>query len=383
MLISVQSPSQAWNALVVGAYTDLTNIEDENLVGYKAIAPAEGLSPFSSTSLVWEKKWPIKPDILLEGGNLAIGEDGFITECDELSVLTTHHKPTSAQFEVFSMTSAATAKAAWMAAQIQSEYPEMWPETVRGLMIHSADWSEAMKLQFFNGPTERLKYLNLLRICGYGIPNLQKAIYCTKNSLTIIAEEKLQPFAKKEETSGYRTKEMHFYQIPWPKDVLLELGNTPVKMNVSLSYFIEPGPGEIGWKDRYRYRSHGLKFDVNTVNETKTQFVKRINKAAREEDEGSESVNDSGRWAIGSQNRNLGSVHSDFIEGTAADLSTCHLIGVFPVIGWWRERSHLNKWDRKTRYSLIISIETPDIEVDLYTPVAIKMKVPINRLYLQ
>ena len=32
----------------------------------------------------------------------------------------------------------ATAQAAHMAAQIYAEYPGIWPETVRALMIHSA-----------------------------------------------------------------------------------------------------------------------------------------------------------------------------------------------------------------------------------------------------
>lgn len=375
---SVHSPGQSWNALTVGAFTELVQIEEENLKDYRALAPPGGLSPFSTTSMTWEKKWPIKPEVLFEGGNIAINDEGFTTVSDELSLLTTHAQPRMAHFESFNMTSAATAKAAWMAAQIQEHYPEIWPETIRCIIVHSADWTSTMKEQFFTGTTKRLKFQNLVRTCGYGVPSLEKALYCTNNSLSLISEEEIQPFDRKENNSGFRTKEMHFYEIPWPKEVLMELGNTKVKMKVTLSYFIEPGPGEIGWKDRYRYRSHGLKFDVNTSTETKDQFIKRINKASREENEALDSRNDSGRWAIGSQNRNLGSLHSDFIEGTAAELATCNFLGIYPVIGWWRERSHLNKWDKKTRYSLMISIETPEMEVDIYTPVAIKLKIPIE-----
>jgi hypothetical protein len=375
---SVHSPGQSWNALTVGAFTDKFQINDPNLIEYEPLAPPGGLSPFSTTSLTWEKKWPIKPDIVLEGGNAAKDPSGFTTECDDLSLLTIHHQHTLRQFETFNMTSAATAKASWMAAKIQSQYASAWPETIKGLLVHSAEWTDTLKNQFFHGNSEKSKYLNLLRTCGYGVPNLEKALHCTSNSLILVAQEELQPFDKKAGTSGYSTKEMHFHELPWPKETLLDLGEIPVKMRVTLSYFVEPGPGEIGWKDRYRYRSHGLKFDVNTPNETREQFVKRINKAAREEDERAESSNDSGRWLIGSQNRNLGSIHSDIIQGTAAEISTCNYIGVFPVIGWWRERSHLNKWNKMTRYSLIVSIETPQLEVDLYTPVAIQLKIPIE-----
>jgi hypothetical protein len=80
---------------------------------------------------------------------------------------------------------------------------------------------------------------------------------------------------------------------------------------------------------------------------------------------------------LGGQARDKGSIHSDIWQGSAQDLATSNLIAVSPVIGWWRERSHLNKWNRKTRYSLIVSISTPDQEVDVYTPVAIKLGVPV------
>lgn len=374
---SVHSPSQSWNAISVGAYTDLTQITDPRLNGYSALAPQGGLSPYSSTSLTWETtKWPIKPEILFEGGNIAINENNDVTECDDLSVLTTHFRPNSSQFIPFCMTSAATAKAAWTAAQIQAQYPDAWPETIRGLMIHSANWTQTMKDQFFTGSSNKARYRNLIRACGYGVPSLEKAIYCTNNNLVLIAQETLQPFDK--DGSSYKTKEMHFFELPWPKEVLLELGNTPVKLKVTLSYFIEPGPGEVGWKDKYRYRSHGLKFDINSSSESKDEFIRRINKAAREDEEEIDSTNDSQRWAIGSQQRHLGSIHSDFIEGTAAEIASCNFIGIYPVIGWWRQRHHLNKWNKETRYSLIVSLETPSQEVDLYSSVAVSLEIPIE-----
>ena len=73
---------------------------------------------------------------------------------------------------------------------------------------------------------------------------------------------------------------MHLHELPWPKDVLLNLpDDTKVNMRVTLSYFIEPGPGEIGWKDRYRYASHALRFELNSPGESKSEFAKRVNKA--------------------------------------------------------------------------------------------------------
>jgi hypothetical protein len=145
---SVHDPGQSWNALTVGAYTEKSILSDPNLEDYTPLAQPGELSPFSSTSCHWDRKWPVKPDIVLEGGNLAKASDGFISELDDLALLSTGHQPTLRQFGAISATSAAAAQAAWMAAQIQARYPEAWPETIRGLMIHAAEWPDALKRQF-------------------------------------------------------------------------------------------------------------------------------------------------------------------------------------------------------------------------------------------
>jgi hypothetical protein len=374
---SVQDPAQSWNALTVGAYTALDHISDLTLAGYEPVAPAQGLSPFSTTSCTWENKWPNKPDIVMEGGNLARDSSGYTTECDDLSLLTTYYDPQQYHFIPFSMTSAATAQAAWFAAQIQVSYPEFWPETIRALMVHSAQWPETMKQQFHQRDS-KTTLKRLLRIVGYGVPNLERALYSASNSLTLIAQSVIQPFDKKE-NGGYKTKDMHLYELPWPKEVLQSLPyGTEVEMRITLSYFIEPGPGEIGWEYRYRYASHALRFDLNAPGESKSEFLKRINKAARDEEEGApgtESVSD--HWQIGSQARDKGSIHSDIWQGTAAELADSNIIAVVPRIGWWRERAHLGRWDRKTRYALVVSIYTPEESVDIYTQVATQIGIAV------
>lgn len=376
---SVHDPAQSWNAITVGAITDLVDIVDPNLESYQPVAEARTLSPFSTTSSSWEEnKWPIKPELVLEGGNLAKDGSGFATECDDLSVLSTTYQPHSqGYFYPFNMTSAATAQLARMAASIRAEYPSYWEETIRALLVHSADWPEPLKNQFTSSDTKS-ELKKLLSICGYGVPNLDRALYSAKNSLTLISQAEIQPFDKKPK-GGMRTKDMHFYDLPWPTEVLQELpDDVRVKMKVTLSYFIEPGPGEIGWKDRYRYASHALRFDINNPGESKEEFIKRINKAAREEDEQITSTQSaSGYWMLGSNARDRGSIHSDTWLGTSADLASSNYISIMPKIGWWRERTHLGCWDRTTRYSLIVSIETENTEVDVYTPIITMLKLPV------
>lgn len=379
---SIHDPGQAWNALTIGAYTQLSNITEATLSGFKPLAGVNQLSPFSTTSRTWDDKWPIKPEVVFEGGNMAVDDHGFTTECDDLRLISTFYKPQEKLLECFSMTSAATAQAAHFAAQIQSKYPEYWPETIRALIVHSAKWPEELKSQFAsnNSKTELKK---VLHTCGYGVPNLDRAIYCASNSLTLIAESEIQPYQK--DGIKYSTKDMHLYRLPWPMEILQELGEMEVEMRVTLSYFIEPGPGEIGWKDRYRYASHALRFDLNSPTETEDEFVRRINKASWDEENGKpDTPSAADHWLIGSQSRDKGSIHSDIWHGSASELASSNLIAVYPRIGWWRERHYLKRYNSLTRYSLIISIETPEqnIEqkIDIYTPVAIQVthSVPVQ-----
>jgi hypothetical protein len=381
---SVHDPAQSWNALTVGAYTQLDQIKNKSFAGCSPVAPFGGLSPFSTTSLKWEEKWPIKPEILMEGGNAADDGKGlYDSGIDDLSLLSTNRDPSTKNFCGFNMTSAAAAQAAWFAAQIYNIYPDIWPETIRALIVHSAEWTDALKKQFLSEPPNKTQYTRLLRICGYGVPNLQRALYSGSNSLTLIAQEQLQPFDKninkENKEVGYRTKEMHLHQLPWPKEVLQALPpDIKVRMRVTLSYFIEPGPGEIGWKDRYRYQSHALRFKVKSPTESNELFVKRINAAARLENEGSpDTESPSEHWLIGSKGRDKGSIHSDIWDGSAADLAESGVIAVYPVIGWWRERAYRGRWNHKCRYSLIVSINTPEENIDIYTPVAIKVGITV------
>lgn len=373
---SIHDPGQAWNAITVGAYTELDRIDDPDLSGYEVIAPKQGLSPFTTTSFTWDRRrWPIKPDVVMEGGNLAKDDTNFVTEADELSILSTHYKPTEAHFQPFNMTSAAAAKVAWMAARIADQYPDYWPETVRGLIIHSAEWPD-MLIQQFRSPNGKGGNEQLLSACGYGVPDMRRALYSASNSLTLITQNELQPFYKNEK-SNLTMKDLHLYDLPWPVEVLQELPDeTEVSMRITLSYFIEPGPGEIGWKDRYRYPSHSLRFDIKSSTETRDDFLKRINLASREEGEespGTASASD--HWELGVKLRNRGSIHSDIWHGTASELANSNIIAVFPRTGWWKERAYLEKWDQQTRYSLIVSIHTPEETVDIYTPVANKIGI--------
>jgi hypothetical protein len=115
----IHDPGQAWNAITVGAYTERTRITEPLFNGWSPIARPGELSPSSTTSCIWQSQWPLKPEIVMEGGNMALSPDGKMADfTDSLSLLTTHHQPFVRLFTVTGDTSAATAGASRIGAMI-------------------------------------------------------------------------------------------------------------------------------------------------------------------------------------------------------------------------------------------------------------------------
>ena len=366
----IHDPGQSWNALTVGAFTEKAHIDPATYPDWIPIAPPGDLSPSSTTSVIWARPWPLKPDIVLEGGNLGLDPGtGTADYVDSLELLSTYYRPLEKLLITSRETSAATALASRMAAILQAQYPDYLPETLRALLVHSADWTPAMHHRVSAARLPRRKSAeHLLRCYGFGVPQLQSLLWSAQNSLTLIAQESLQPYDRVD--GAVKTRDMHIHAIPWPREVLQQLGETPVEMRITLSYFIEPNPARRGWTKKHRYMSHGLRFDVKTPTETLGQFRARINQAARDEELGNPTSSDAGDWLLGPDIRSLGSIHSDRWKGTAADLAERGFIGVYPVIGWWRERHQLGRWGKMARYSLVVTIKTPETVMDIYNPVA-------------
>ncbi|MBL34311.1 MAG: hypothetical protein CMI03_09015 [Oceanospirillaceae bacterium] len=373
----IHDPAQAWNALTVGAMTNLARITEADAEHYTPIAEIGGLSPFSTTSQTWQAHWPLKPDVVFEGGNVA--KDGLgAAWMPSLSLLTTNANPAERLLTTSNATSAASALCARMAAQLMARYPNLWPESIRGLIVHSAQWTDAMKRMFLpaRGEPTKAQTTELVRHCGFGEPSIDRALWSADNSLTMICEEFLHPF-KRENGKEPQLRDMNLHQLPWPLAELEALGEAQVEMRVTLSYFIEPNPSARGVTSRYRYESHGLRFDVKRPLESEADFRARINAAARDDEERVNRNDNDPNWVIGKKNRHKGSLHSDIWKGSAAELASRGAIAVYPSLGWWKTRPALGRYDQRIRYSLVVSINAPDIDVDLYTPIANQIGVPV------
>jgi len=313
--LPVQSPAHAWNALTVGAYTDKCIT---NNTKYAPLAIPGGFSPYSATSVMWNDKTPIKPDVVMEGGNLGYSstEQPPYAPLSDLALITTsrYFKPNSQYFDAFHGTSPATALASRYAALVALRYPNLWPETIRALFVQSAEYTDTMLSQF---PDRR----DLLRSCGFGKPNLQKMLESQKDGVTFIVQHELQPYKMDSKSVSYN--EENIIALPWPRETLLSM-DTEVKVTVCLSYFIEPAPGDFSTFVKYPYASAGLQFDIVRHPDIKVKW-------------------ESG----GPKKRKGGSIFKDCFKMPSADLAVCNQIRVYPTTGWWRTRKSLARYGSK------------------------------------
>ena len=375
----LKDPAQAWNALTVGAYTRLTNwpqdpsIQDQ-LQGWQLLAQPGDLSPLSRTSVPYRNQ-PLKPDIVCEGGNLLIDPAGNQPDTfSSLGVPTTRSLGIDRPSLLTSVhgTSPATAEAAHLAALIMERYPNLWPETVRGLLVHAARWTRTMWKNIEEADTKRARR-KLLQRYGWGVPAEERALAGASSSVTMIVQEELQPFMRNGNSIAYHGMRLH--HLPWPTSQLQALGSEHIRMRVTLSYFVEPNPSGLNWNNNSRYPSHQLRFDVKRPTESVTAFTGWVSNRAQQPDEEEPQLpesrdSDKRDWLVGTQERHRGSLHVDQWTGTAADVADSNVIAVRPTTGWWKENNRRDRAELTVRYALLVSLETTTVDADIYTPIA-------------
>lgn len=361
---SICEPSNALNCICVGGYTALANEQYLN-ENWKFIANAGEISPFTTTGIV---KKTIKPDLLYEAGNAIYNGQWTFKNYPGISILTTS-KDITEQLELSEETSMAAPGVARELAIIWHNNSDYMPTTIRGLLIHSCNITKPMENQF-------LEKQDRLRACGYGIPNLEFACRSAKSSVCMIDEGNFQFYMINDKNEV--KKNMIIYKLPWPKDKLIELGELKVILSITLSFFIEPNPKvQIS-----NYEGGMLAWDIQVPFEDEDEFLKRVNKVNRNDQEEFIRSGNSLSWAIGVNARNRGTVQSDYVEITAAQLASCGVIAIYSKDGWWKKLPKGQKLVKEIPYSLIISIESEDEDINLYNLVEneinIKNKVSIE-----
>ncbi|GLV90745.1 hypothetical protein Slala04_21990 [Streptomyces lavendulae subsp. lavendulae] len=385
-LSRVEEPAQAHNILAVGAFTELTGIpEDASFAGFRPLASPGHLSPFSRTSVALTRTAVVKPDIVMEGGNLLVDPGETLLDPHAVVSVTTTHKDAFRLISSANATSAATAQAARLGALAHAAYPGLSAEAVRGLLVHEARWTPAMMgagLYKRTGAPKLPKaelMRQVIRRYGWGVPSEERVLSSAANAVTLIVQNELVPF-RRDGSGGVRLAELQLHELPWPLEQLRELGEATVQLRVTLSYFVEPNPGRRGMRGRYSYASHRLRFAIKSPSESVDGFERRITAQAETETDApshARAFEGDSNWLVGSRNRNQGSLHSDIWQGSAAELADCGVLAVFPSGGWWKSNNRRDRIGRPVRYALLVSLATPEVQTDLYTPIASQLDIPV------
>lgn len=401
---AMEDPVQAWNALGIGGFTDRDTVIDGLFKSHVPIAKVGDRSPYSRTSVLWPDAMPLKPEVVFEAGNRAASPSGtnILSGLESLSVLTANSDFVADPLTAFFATSAATGEAAHFTTALQAAHPEYWPETIRALTVHSAQWTPQMLERIAGARKKKSAHLLLARQFGFGVPSMERALASASADVALVAQAAIQPFKRKmkEGKKGRligdgdpRFNDIHLYSLPWPKETLRQLGEKRVALKITLSYFIEPSPGQLKPVTPARYRSHGLRFDLQRRNEGDETFKGRINDLAaasdvEDDDESNAEAammevigeldevevapeSDTG-WMLGSNSRaqrSPGSLHCDVWQGNAVDLADRHMVAIYPVSGWWKYRVPQHRYNEKTRYALVMTLSCVEQDVDLYAEI--------------
>ncbi|EGG4342878.1 peptidase S8, partial [Salmonella enterica] len=118
------------------------------------------------------------------------------------------------------------------------------------------------------------------------------------------------------------------------------------------------------------------RFDFNSPGEESGEFVSRINKKFKEDNQEFDAgESDSSQWLLGPTLRNRGSIHSDTWSGTALELADKKFIAIYPVSGWWKELKKENRQSSIARFSLIISIETKENNLEVHNEISQLLRI--------
>ena len=164
---------------------------------------------------------------------------------------------------------------------------------------------------------------------------------------------------------GFQQRESarnELHRLPWPIDELSALRRPSSAARHPLCCRTKPIESRLDRPIR-RPRRVALRDERP---EDSAAFRRRVNKQARGEGEKPLALNAESGWLFGRVNRPRRIFHRYLVGVGPASRPKAVVV---PVAGWWKNRPKMDQSDTGVNYSLVISIEAPEVEVDLWTPV--------------
>lgn len=355
----ISSPSESLQAITVGSVGHVQHDDKDS----SSIAGVDRCSAFSTTGLgVWDS---IKPDVVEYGGDYAL-DNGVPPSihvpaqiCPELVRSTMHGGPLSARDSVG--TSFAAPKVAAIGAALQSLFPNESTLLYRALIVNSARWPEWAE--------HAANKLDVIKQLGYGIPDVLRATENTPHRITLIS------------TGGreVKGKEAQIYQVPIPAELRSPGGEFNVRIDVTLSYVAKPRRTRRSLK---QYLSTWVDWRSSKLGESMESFSNRVLRGGDRTLEDGEGaipwkIREKDDWGeIDGVRRGNGTLQKDWAIVKSHELPTDFCIAVVGHIGWDKDP------DAAAKYSLTVSFEAVDEDLQLYSQIAnaVRSVIPIEEV---
>jgi hypothetical protein len=342
----IANPAVSYFAITVGSIAK----EDYEDIDYKTIAGKNYVSPFSRTGLgMWGC---IKPDVVEFGGDLIknkLSNELITNEFISPELVNSTLYGASAVGRDSFGTSFSTPKVSYIASRLQSEHPSESAQMYRALIIQSARLPE----HCFYRPT-----LNDFRYYGYGIPDLNRALYNSESRITFIQDGKIEP------------KKADIYRIKIPNSIRGEGKEFRILVEITLSYTAKT---RLTRKGSHSYLSNWIEWQSSKYNESFNSFRNRTIEYLESDDE---SVNNGGieegadaiKWVLRENpvysnngiNRNKSTVQKSWTIIEPYQFTEEFSIAVIGHTGWDKNL------ENKTKYALCVSFEVLDVQLNIY-----------------
>jgi hypothetical protein len=255
----IANPAQSFQALTVGSIAHNSYQQPP----FSSIAESDCPSSFSCSGLgIWGT---IKPEVVEYGGDYVIDSSispSFTTPeqvCPNL-VRSTRNGGKAVSSDAVG-TSFAAPKATHIAAAVAAAFPQDSALLYRALIVQSArlpTWT--------NVSIEKL--YQAIRMMGYGIPNIDRALGNAPNRITL----------KVDGSERISARQAKVYQVQIPKSFLKQGEGFDVLVEITLSYVAEPRRTR---RNRRKYLSTWLDWTCSKSGEDPQVFLYRVLKIPR------------------------------------------------------------------------------------------------------
>ena len=219
------NPATSALAITIGSISPAIRVQ-QNHYGEEqiktAIAEENQPSPFTRTGPGINDM--VKPELVEYGGNLILyNNNGRISEDNGGKIILLNNEVTTNLLKFDFGTSFSAPKVARIAGEIANIYPQRTANFIINMLLSGADVPFIPKDDFY-GSNNGKAIEDHLKVCGYGLPSLERAINSFDNRVILFDEGKLQ--LNKVKVYSLQLPDVYFNEAGY-KRIIVNLSFTP------------------------------------------------------------------------------------------------------------------------------------------------------------